>query len=226
MSEPRRSDQGPRVRPIPWWALASAGTAPVFLIGGWTLAQARQPPRYNPIRDTISALAAHGATDRWVMTAGLFGLGACHVITAAGLGPVRRRGRAVLALGGGATLLVATFAQPAQGNSVAHTVAAAAGLRRPRRLACFRRPPPEPGTAAEADGVVLGHGRAPRIGGVVRGRDPWRPAWAGRARRSRCTGTVAAGGRRHHPSCPGPHPLGVGRPHRSGVGAQTEPARG
>jgi hypothetical membrane protein len=125
VSEPRRSDQGPGVRPIPWWAVTSAGTAPVLLIGGFTLAAARQPPGYDPIRDTISALAAHGATDRWVMTAALFGLGACHVITAAGLRPVRRRGRAVLAVGGGATMLVATFAQPARGNSVAHTVAAA-----------------------------------------------------------------------------------------------------
>jgi hypothetical membrane protein len=162
VSEPRRSDQGPALRPIPWWALMSAGAAPVLLVGGWTLAEARQPSGYNPVRDTISALAAHGATDRWVMTAGLFGLGACHVITAAGLRPVRRRGRAVLALGGGATLLVATFAQPAQGNSAAHTVAAAlafvalgawpAFAARRRSLAPLLRR----AASASATGVLLG----------------------------------------------------------------------
>jgi len=112
------------VRRIPWWALASAGAAPVLLIGGWALAEARQPPGYDPIRDTISALAALGATDRFIMTSALAGLGACHVVTAAGLAPVRRRGRVVLATGGVATILVAAFPQPVHGNSVAHTIAA------------------------------------------------------------------------------------------------------
>ncbi len=110
---------------IPWWAVASAGAAPLVLGGGLALAGALQPPEYNPVRDTISALAAHGATDRWVMTSALAGLGACHVVTAFGLGPARRIGRVVLAGGGLATLMVAAFPQPARGNSVAHTVAAA-----------------------------------------------------------------------------------------------------
>jgi hypothetical membrane protein len=110
--------------PIPWWALASAGAAPVFLAGGLALAQSRQPPGYNPVRDTISALAATGATDRWVMTSALAAVGACHVVTAAGLRPARNAGRVVLAVGGTATVLVAAFPQPAHGNSVAHTVAA------------------------------------------------------------------------------------------------------
>ena len=109
---------------IPWWALASAGAAPVLLAGGLTLAEARQPPGYNPVRDTISALAAHGATDRWVMTSALAGLGACYVITAMGLRPARKTGRMVLVGGGVATLAVAAFRPPAHGNSIVHTVAA------------------------------------------------------------------------------------------------------
>lgn len=96
----------------------------MLLVGGWAVAESRQPPGYSPIRDTISALAARGATDRWVMTSALAGLGACHVITAAGLRPARRRGRLVLGLGGVATVLVATFPQPVRGNSVPHTVTA------------------------------------------------------------------------------------------------------
>jgi hypothetical membrane protein len=116
------------VRPIPWWAVASAGSAPVLLIGGVTIAGALQPAAYNPIRDTISALAAHGATDRWVMTTALAGLGACHVITAVGLRPARPGGRVVFGVGGAATVLVAAFPQPAHGNSVAHTVAATAAF--------------------------------------------------------------------------------------------------
>jgi hypothetical membrane protein len=111
-------------RRIPQWAVASAGAAPVLLGAGLVLAEARQPPGYSAIRDTMSALAGLGATDRWVMTAALAGLGACHVVTAAGLRPVRLPARLVLAAGGIGTLAVAAFPQPVRGNSVAHTVAA------------------------------------------------------------------------------------------------------
>jgi hypothetical membrane protein len=117
-------DTSPVSGRIPWWAVVSAGAAPLFLGGGLALAQSRQPPGYNPVRDTISALAATGATDRWVMTSALAAVGACHVVTASGLRPARHAGRVVLAVGGTATVLVAAFPQPAHGNSVAHTVAA------------------------------------------------------------------------------------------------------
>jgi hypothetical membrane protein len=120
-----RTQYDPAMNRIPRWAVAAAAAAPVLLIGGWAVAEAQQPPGYDPIRDTISALAAHGAADRWVMTAALAGLGACYVVTALGLRPARRPGRVVLAGGGCATLLVAAFPQPAHGNSVAHTIAAA-----------------------------------------------------------------------------------------------------
>jgi hypothetical membrane protein len=76
------------------------------------------------VRDTISALAAHGARDRWVMSWALIGVGVCYVAVAVGLGPARLRGRVVLACGGVATVLVAAFPQPAHGNSIAHTIAA------------------------------------------------------------------------------------------------------
>jgi hypothetical membrane protein len=112
------------VNRIPWWAVVSAGAAPLLLGGGWTLAAARQPAGYDPISDTISALAAQGATDRWLMTSALFGVGVCHVITAAGLRPARRLGRVVLAGGGAATLLVAAFPQSVQGTSTPHAMAA------------------------------------------------------------------------------------------------------
>ena len=110
---------------IPWWAQVSSTAAPVLLIGGWTLAASLQPPGYDPLRDTLSALAAHGATDRWVMTSAIAGLGVCHVITALGLRPARAAGRITLAAGGLATVLVAVFAQPVRGNSTVHTVVAA-----------------------------------------------------------------------------------------------------
>jgi hypothetical membrane protein len=113
---------------VPWWAELSAALAPVFLIGGWTLAAALQPAGYSSRRDTISALAGLGATDRWVMTAGLAGLGACHLVTALGLRPAAPGGRALLALGGVATLLVAAFPLPRAGTSAVHQVVAGIGF--------------------------------------------------------------------------------------------------
>jgi hypothetical membrane protein len=104
----------------------SSSAAPVLLMGGWTLAAARQPGGFDQVRDTISALAAHGAQDRWIMTTALAGLGICHVVTAAALRPARPAGRAVLAAGGVATVLVAVIPLPADGSgSLTHTVAAA-----------------------------------------------------------------------------------------------------
>jgi hypothetical membrane protein len=104
--------------------LLSAVLAPVFLVGGWTLAAHRQPPGYDGTRDTISALAGLGATDRWVMTAGLVGLGVCHLATALGLRGAATAGRVVLAVGGVAVLAVAAFPLPRTGSSSAHAVAA------------------------------------------------------------------------------------------------------
>lgn len=110
--------------PVRWWGLVSAGLAPVFLIGGWTLAAHRQPAGYDATRDTISALAGLGATDRRVMTVALAGLGLCHVVTALGLRRAAAPGRVLLAAGGVATLAVAVFPVPRTGSSGAHAAAA------------------------------------------------------------------------------------------------------
>lgn len=111
------------MRPVAWWAVLSSATAPVLLIGGWTIAADRQPA-FDPIGGTISALAAYGSTDRWIMTLALAGLGICHAVTALGLRPAASPGRIVLAVGGLATVLVAAFPLPAAGGSTAHGVAA------------------------------------------------------------------------------------------------------
>jgi uncharacterized protein DUF998 len=115
-------------RAVPAWALASALVAPIALIGGWTVAAGRQPGHYRPVRQTISALAAHGATDRWIMTAGLALLGAAHIVTALGLRPARVQGRWLLAAGGLSTLVVAAASQPVHGSAAVHVLAATIGF--------------------------------------------------------------------------------------------------
>ena len=105
-------------------AWVSAALAPIALIGGWTLAASRQPPGYSTTRDTISALAAQGASDRWLMTTGFVVLGTCHIVTALGFREAAPGGRAVLALGGLLAIGVAIFPEPA----VAHVPVAAASF--------------------------------------------------------------------------------------------------
>jgi hypothetical protein len=58
------------------------------------------------------------------MTAALFAVGACDVVTGAGLGPASWAGRITLMGGGVATIMVAAFPQPVRGNGVDHTIAA------------------------------------------------------------------------------------------------------
>jgi hypothetical membrane protein len=115
-------------RTPPWWAVLSSAGAFVALVGGWLTAEALQPPGYNPVRMTISALARHGADHRWVMTVGLYAIGACHLVTAAGLRGLRTTSRAVLALAGVAGLGLAACAQPDHGSTNAHLVFAVLGF--------------------------------------------------------------------------------------------------
>lgn len=106
-------------------ALLSSLGAPVFLIGGWALAQSLQQPDFDPVRESISALAATSTPHRWAMTTALVLTGAMHVVTAWCLPGMRRAGRAVLAAAGVATLAVAALPLPARGEgSPPHTVLA------------------------------------------------------------------------------------------------------
>jgi hypothetical membrane protein len=147
----------------PGWALASSIAAMVFLVGGWSIGAAVQPAGYDPVRQTISALARHGAEHREIMTTGLAGLGLAHLVTAAGLSALRRWSRAVLAVGGLATLGTAVFAQPSHGSSAAHIVLAVIGfvaLGIWAATAITRDPgapaPVRPAPAAVATAVSLG----------------------------------------------------------------------
>ena len=108
---------------VPRWPVVTAGAAPALLVVGFLVAAMLQPVSYDPWRDTISALAARGAADPWVMTAAIAAVGTCYLVTALGLGPLRRAGRLALAGGGVATLSIAAFPTPLHGYSGPHAVA-------------------------------------------------------------------------------------------------------
>lgn len=111
-------------RSAPAWTLLSSLGAPLFLLAGCIAGALRQPASFDSSVDTISALAALGTPDRWIMSSALVLLGACHIITASGLRAASLLGRAALALGGITTMLVAMFPLPQEGGSFAHFVVA------------------------------------------------------------------------------------------------------
>ena len=97
------------VRGVPWWGIVSSAVPPVLLATGWTIAGFLQSRPYDPVADTVSALAGIGATDRWVMTLAFALAGACEIVTGLALRPARPAGRLILMAGGIAGILVAAF---------------------------------------------------------------------------------------------------------------------
>jgi Protein of unknown function (DUF998) len=107
-------------RPVPGWAVGTALLAPVVLVGGWLMAGAFQPASYSPMRQTMSVLAGHSGTDRWVMTAALLLVGSFQIATGAGLTAVRMPARILLILTGLSTLGIAATPEPATGPTSGH----------------------------------------------------------------------------------------------------------
>ncbi len=107
-------------RPVPGWAVTTALLAPVVLVGGWLIAGALQPASYSPMRQTVSVLAGHSGTDRWLMTAALLLVGSCQIATGAGLAAVRVPARILLILTGISTLGIAATPEPATGPTSRH----------------------------------------------------------------------------------------------------------
>lgn len=106
------------------WTPYSAVVGPLALVVAWLVAGLVQPATYSGVQQSISALAAHSASQRWIMTSGLYMIGVCQLLTAAGLRQLRVGPRLWLAAGGVAGLGVAFFPQPEHGptNTSAHIV--------------------------------------------------------------------------------------------------------
>lgn len=119
--------EGSAAWPVPWWAIVSAGLSPVLLTGGWLVAGALQPASYNPVRQTVSVLAGHAGTDRWVMTGVLLLVGGCHLITAAGLTRVGRPARVLLVVAGLSSVGIAVSPEPVVGSTAQHLAWTALG---------------------------------------------------------------------------------------------------
>jgi hypothetical protein len=100
----------------------------VLMVSGWTVAAGLQPRSFDPVAQPVSALAALGAADRWVMTLTFLVVGACDLITALALRPARAPGRLILMTGAVAGMLVAANPEhPGTSLPLPHMIWAAAG---------------------------------------------------------------------------------------------------
>jgi hypothetical protein len=113
--------------PVPAWTVVTAGLSPVLVTGGWLIADAVQPASYSPIRETVSVMAGHAGTDRWIMTGALFLVGGCQLLTAAGLVGVRVPARILLAVAGLSSIGIAESPEPARGSTPQHLAWTALG---------------------------------------------------------------------------------------------------
>jgi hypothetical protein len=102
---------------VPAWAVASAAAAPILLIVGFVLAGNLQPDGFDPVRESISALAAQTAAHRGVMTSTLVAVGLAHLCTAIGLFGAGLLSRLLLGVSGAGTALVAAFPLPSGGRT-------------------------------------------------------------------------------------------------------------
>lgn len=108
-------------------ALVSSLLAPVFFVGGTVVAELMSPG-FDPIRQTISELAAVDAPTQVFMTLMFVLTGVCHLISAVFAPGLWLPGRIALGLAGIALLAVAAFPLPAEGTSPEHRYAAMAGF--------------------------------------------------------------------------------------------------
>jgi hypothetical membrane protein len=113
---------------VPWWGVAPAAAAPVLMVAGWSIAAGLQPRTVDAVAEPVSALAAVGAADRWVMSLTFVVVGACVFMTGLALRPARAAGRLILMAGAVGGMLVAANPEHA-GTSypVPHMICAAVG---------------------------------------------------------------------------------------------------
>lgn len=109
-------------RRVSRWTLVSSGLSPALLTVAWLIADSRQSASYSPRRQTVSVLAGHAGTDRWIVTAALYLIGGCYVATAAGLRAVDLPARIGLLVAGLAAIGIATCPEPAHGSTAQHLV--------------------------------------------------------------------------------------------------------
>jgi hypothetical protein len=114
---------------VPAWAVVPAALAPFLLLVGPIVAGGLQPAGFDPLRESISGLAAENANDRGLMTAALVVVGVALICTAVGLFGAGLLARLLLGASGASTAMVAAFPLPQDRHaSWAHALFAVLGF--------------------------------------------------------------------------------------------------
>jgi len=109
-------------------AIISSIAAPIIFIGTTILAESLWPT-FDPIKQTISELAAGDAPTKVLMTIAFVITGLCHITTGSFARGIGIPGRIAIVAAGFTTLGVAVFPLPSvAGTSVEHRLAAMAGF--------------------------------------------------------------------------------------------------
>jgi len=109
-------------------AIISSIAAPIIFIGATILAEALWPT-FDPIKQTISELAAGDAPTKVLMTIAFVITGLCHITTGTFARGIGLPGRIAIVAAGFTTLGVAVFPLPSvAGTSVEHRLAAITGF--------------------------------------------------------------------------------------------------
>ena len=141
----KREAYGGMVR-VPLWGIASSGLAPVLLVVGWTVTADLQPTPFDAVSRSISTLAMQEMPYRWIVTAGILGVGICNVITGLALRAAADGGRLLLIAGGACSMLIAVNPQRPHGGSLAHETFSLLGVLTMTLwpIAAIRRAPDAP----------------------------------------------------------------------------------
>jgi hypothetical protein len=91
-----------------------------LLTAAWLIGGAVQPSSYSPMRKTVSILAGYAATDRWIMTSALVGIGICYFGAAIGLSALRPSARIALVVSGLSGIGIAASPEPVVGSTIQH----------------------------------------------------------------------------------------------------------
>ena len=103
-----------------WWSVTTTALAPVFVTGGYLAADLLQPDDYSPVRQSISVLAGHAGSHRWVMTACTLAVGLCLLIAPFGIARLGLPARILLGIEGAAGVGVALWPEPTRGSTFWH----------------------------------------------------------------------------------------------------------
>src|ERR1700722_11611019 len=107
--EERREPEGSYRGVVAGWLVVCAAAIPILMVGSWLIAEQLQRRPYSPLRQSVSVLAGHAGTDRWIVTGALYLVAGCYLALALGLSMFDVRARVGLVIAGASAAGIGLF---------------------------------------------------------------------------------------------------------------------